>query len=125
MLKYLFILIILSGNALAITNEARLEDASQEQRAMVLFNEIRCVVCSGESIRDSKADIAKSLRELVRDRIKKGDDDQQVLGYIAERYGDVILMRPPFGSDTYMLWLAPVIFLFIGAGLILKACTKR
>jgi cytochrome c-type biogenesis protein CcmH len=126
-MKYTLLLlsILIPCFAFALNAEERLVDNTAELRAHEVFKQIRCVVCAGESINDSKADIAKSLRVLVRDRIKAGDSDAQVLTYITERYGDSILMKPPFDGDTYILWLAPFIMLILGGGLVFIFFKKR
>jgi cytochrome c-type biogenesis protein CcmH len=120
MKKYLFILLtVIPYFAFALTAEERLKDDAQELRAHEVFRQIRCVVCAGESINDSKADIAKSLRMLVREKIEAGDSDEQVLAYVTARYGDAILMKPPFDSNTYILWVAPGLLLVTGFVLVI------
>jgi cytochrome c-type biogenesis protein CcmH len=92
-----------------------LADPAQEARALKLGSEIRCVVCQSESINDSQADMAYDLRQLVRDKIAAGWDDRRITDYIRARYGDFILLRPPFQANTYLLWLSPLFFFGIAA----------
>jgi len=100
--------------ALALTAEATLPDAAQEARARALFHEIRCVVCQSEAIYDSPADVAADMRRLVREQVALGASDADIKSYLVSRYGDVILMKPPFNKATLLLWLGPLLFIFIG-----------
>jgi cytochrome c-type biogenesis protein CcmH len=100
--------------AMALTIDPPLADAAQEARAKVLFYEIRCIVCQGESIADSQADIAGDIRRTIRQRIEAGDSNEAITRYLVSRYGNSILMRPPFESSTILLWIAPLLLLFTG-----------
>jgi cytochrome c-type biogenesis protein CcmH len=73
------------------------------------------MVCQNQSIDDSEAPLARDLRLLVRERLKAGDSDQQVLDFLTARYGDFVLLKPRFGWDTALLWLAPGGVLLLGA----------
>ena len=86
-----------------------------EARAREISKELRCLVCQNQSIDDSNAPLARDLRVLVRERLVAGDDDTGVLSYITARYGDYVLLRPPFKASTYVLWIGPVIILLLGA----------
>jgi cytochrome c-type biogenesis protein CcmH len=86
-----------------------------EARARSLSKELRCMVCQNQSIDDSDAPLARDLRLLVRERLKAGDSDRQVLDFLTARYGDFVLLKPRFGWDTAALWLAPAAVLLIGA----------
>lgn len=94
---------------------AALPDPAQEGRAQALEQEIRCVVCENEPISQSTADMAMDMRRVVRERIAAGESDEQVRRYFSERYGDFILLRPPFDPMTWLLWGGPVLLLAIGA----------
>lgn len=100
--------------ALAVEPEERLDDPVLEARARAISRELRCVVCDGEVIDDSNADIARDLRILVRERLVAGDTDQEVRDYVVERYGEYVLLRPPFSARNAALWIAP--FVLLGAG---------
>lgn len=91
-----------------------LEDAALETRALRLNQEIRCLVCQGQSIADSNADLAYDLRALVRERVAVGDSDAAVLDYLHSRYGDFVLLEPPVKPATYVLWFGPPVLLVIG-----------
>lgn len=99
--------------ALAVEPDEMLADPALESRARDISRELRCVVCQNESIDESNADLARDLRLLVRDRLKKGDSNKQVLDYIVARYGDYVLLKPPFKLTTYALWFGPLIFLLL------------
>lgn len=90
--------------------------AEVETRALALQKEFRCLVCQGESLDESNAPLAEDLRQIIRERIRSGDSDEQVKQYLAARYGPFILLRPPVESDTYLLWLAPVLLIAAGGG---------
>ncbi|NGM23178.1 cytochrome c-type biogenesis protein CcmH [Roseomonas stagni] len=106
--------------AYATTNPAdMLRDPAQEERARALGREIRCMVCQNQSIEDSEVALARDLRLIVRERIVAGDSDAQVRDFLHARYGDFVLLRPPFTWSTAALWLTPVVALMFGAGLIL------
>lgn len=110
----LILLVTIPFAAIALTAEPRLSDPAMEARAQEVFKDIRCVVCSGESIHDSKADLAKEFRTLIRTKIEEGLSDQDILDYMTQRYGDAVLMQPPVTRYTLLLWLAPL--LLLGAG---------
>jgi cytochrome c-type biogenesis protein CcmH len=95
---------------------APLADTAQERRAVALDQEIRCVVCENEPIAQSTADIAGDMRTLVRERIEAGDSDAQIRDYFRARYGDFVLLRPPFDARTWALWGAPLALLLLGGG---------
>ena len=88
----------------AVNPDEMLKDPVLEQRARHLSEELRCMVCQNQSIDDSNAPLAHDLRVLVRQRLSAGDTDQQVLNYLVARYGDFILLKPPFQWDTLLLW---------------------
>ena len=120
------VLALWSAPALAVQPDEVLSDPALETRARALSRELRCMVCQNQSIDDSDAPLARDLRLLVRDRLKAGDSDAQVLGFLTARYGQFVLLRPHFGVDTMLLWLAPVGVLAIGAiALVLFARRRR
>lgn len=94
-----------------------LSDPAQEARARNLQKELRCLVCQGESLDESNASLAVDLRRLIRARIKAGDSDAAIKDFLVSRYGDFILMQPPFEAHTYALWLTPFGVLIVGAGI--------
>ena len=101
----------------------QLEDPRQEARATALMEQLRCVVCQGQSIRDSDAEMAGDMRNFVRTRIQAGESPEQVRSWLVQRYGDWVSYQPRLGGDTLLLWLAPL--LMLGAGLWLAARRLR
>ena len=95
------------SQAFAVEPSEILDDPVLESRAREISKELRCVVCQNQSIDDSNADLARDMRVLVRDRVLAGDSNQQVLDYMVSRYGDFVLLTPPFKAGTYALWLGP------------------
>jgi cytochrome c-type biogenesis protein CcmH len=86
----------------------------EDIRAQTLFKQLRCVVCEGQSLADSQADIAVEMRSMIREQMASGQSDSEILIYFTERYGDSVLMNPPVKSTTIPLWLAPILLLIIG-----------
>lgn len=126
LLAALFFLV--SAAAHAAPAPGALTDPAQEARARALQKELRCMVCQGESIDESNAPLAADLRALVRAHIRAGESDDQIKQFLVARYGDVILMQPPFDADTYALWLTPFLVLMSAAGvaiwLVVRAAKK-
>jgi len=103
----------------------QLPDATQEARAQALMEELRCLVCQGQSIADSDAEIAGDMRHLVRTRIAAGENPRQIRAWLVERYGDWISYRPPAAPIGWPLWGAPLILLLIGGLLVRKRIRLR
>src|SRR4051794_29574070 len=106
---------LITGPAHAVRPDEMLADPALETRARDIGQELRCLVCRNQSIDDSDADLAHDLRVLVRERLKAGDTDDQVIGYIRSRYGDFVLLQPPFKLGTVLLWIGPALILLLGA----------
>lgn len=119
MRRLLLALFFLAAAAPAQSSPApdTLSNPVQEARARSLQKELRCLVCQGESLDESNASLAVDLRRLIRARIKAGDSDEAIKNFLVSRYGDFILMRPPFETPTYALWLTPFGALIVGAGI--------
>ncbi|MBI1204028.1 MAG: cytochrome c-type biogenesis protein CcmH [Rhodopseudomonas sp.] len=117
----------LSGpSARAVTPDEMLKDPALEARARVLSQELRCMVCQNQSIDDSEAPLAKDLRILVRERLTKGDTDKQVLDFLVARYGAFVLLKPPFETETLLLWgVTPVVLLIGIAALVVMARRRK
>jgi cytochrome c-type biogenesis protein CcmH len=96
---------------LAVQPDEMLADPSLEARARSLSLEMRCPVCQNQSIDDSNAELARDLRLLIRERLLAGDSDTEVIDYLVARYGAFIRLKPRFGTDTLILWLAPALLL--------------
>ncbi|WP_321395304.1 cytochrome c-type biogenesis protein [Emcibacter sp.] len=116
----------LAQTAFAIgVDDGRLKDPAQEERAQALMKQLRCLVCQNQSIVDSNAELAQDLRMVVRERIRAGETDEQVLSYMTDRYGDWVLLKPPLKSKTMMLWFSPLILLVSGAGFAVLYLRRR
>lgn len=107
-------LTLFSGTASAVDPHEKLADPTMEIRARAISAELRCVVCQNQSIDESEADLAKDLRKVIRTRIVAGDSDQDVIDYVVARYGDFVLLRPPFKGATVILWFGPLLFALCG-----------
>ncbi|WP_237216043.1 cytochrome c-type biogenesis protein [Falsiroseomonas oryziterrae] len=106
-------------SAHAVGNPAdMLPDPALEERARNLGRDIRCMVCQNQSIEDSEVGLARDLRLIVRERIVAGDSDAQVMAFLHARYGDFVLLKPPFAWSTAALWATPVVAVLAGLGLI-------
>lgn len=110
-----FVTLLPAQPAFAVRAPETLADPAQEARARALQQQFRCPVCQGESLADSGAPLAADLRHLIRQRIEAGDSDQQIRQFLVARYGNFILMQPPFENATYVLWLMPVVVLISAA----------
>lgn len=97
-----------------------LKDPALEARAREVGKQLRCVVCQNQAIDDSNAELAGDMRVLVRDRIMAGDSNAQVVDYMVDRYGDYVLLDPPFNAATLVLWIGPEVIAGLGLlGLVL------
>ncbi|MEC9344589.1 MAG: cytochrome c-type biogenesis protein [Pseudomonadota bacterium] len=117
-MRGLFLAIALTFAALpafAIFTEKPLADPEQEARARELMHELRCLVCQNQAISESNAPLARDLREVLRERIAAGDSDAEALDYMVQRFGDWVLLQPPFKPETWLLWLGPLLILVPGA----------
>jgi len=104
-------MLVASAPVLAIDANEMFADPAKEARALAIGKQLRCLVCQNQSIFDSNADLARELRVVVRERIENGDTDSEAMTYIAERYGDYVLLEPPVKPTTYVLWVAPLLLL--------------
>ena len=107
--------VLLAAPAVAVEPDEVLKDPALEARAREIGKELRCLVCQNQSIDDSNAPLARDLRLLVRERLTEGDSDAEVIGFVVARYGDFVLLEPPFKATTLLLWLGPALVLVGGA----------
>jgi cytochrome c-type biogenesis protein CcmH len=115
-----------AARALAVQPDEMLPDPALETRARALSKELRCMVCQNQSIDDSDAPLARDLRILVREHLRAGETDRQVLDFLIARYGEFVLLRPRFSPHTVLLWLTPLGVLVIGAlGIAMSARRQR
>ncbi|MGV3550190.1 cytochrome c-type biogenesis protein [Rhizobium sp.] len=111
--------------ALAVNPDEILADPVLEARARAISAGLRCMVCQNQSIDDSNAELAKDLRLLVRDRLRAGDSDRQVMDYIVSRYGEFVLLKPPLGVNTVLLWGMPAALLVVGGIILFIQVSRR
>jgi len=112
----LALMLLLSAPAFAQIGDTtyRLRDPGQETRAREIGKELRCLVCQNQSIEDSDAPLARDLRRIVREQVEQGASNEQVMRFVHERYGDFVLLRPPFRWSTLLLWATPALALLGG-----------
>ncbi|AWN41194.1 cytochrome c-type biogenesis protein [Methylobacterium durans] len=117
--------LLAGGAAQAVQPEEVMKDPAQEARAREISAGLRCLVCQNQSIDDSDAPLARDLRLIVRERIRAGDDNQQVEDFVVRRYGEFVLLRPVLGWHTLLLWLTPLAALLLGALGIWRLARRR
>jgi cytochrome c-type biogenesis protein CcmH len=121
----LIALLLLASTALAIEPSEMLKDPALEARAREIGRALRCVVCQNQAIDDSNAEVAHDMRRAVRERLTAGDSDDAVMAFMTARYGDYVLLKPPFKSGTWLLWLGGPLVLLVAGGALLLAARKR
>lgn len=117
--------LLLAGPALAVEPSEMLANPALESRAREIGRGLRCVVCQNQAIDDSNAEVARDMRRAVRERLVAGDDDQKVFAYMVARYGDYVLLKPPFRAGTWLLWLGGPLVLIVAGGALLFAARRR
>lgn len=125
-MKHLLFAVLLCLSAGASAGEAKplADDPALEQRLIKLSEDLRCLVCQNESLAGSHAELAQDLRREIREQMRSGKNDQQVVGYLTQRYGDFVLYKPPLKPVTWLLWFGPFALL-IGAAWGFYAFLKR
>jgi len=113
-LIYLMTTQIVAINCYSVEPDEFLQNPKKELRARNISKNVRCLVCQNQSIDESSAPLAKDLRILIRKKIKQGDSDEEIYDFLTERYGDFILLNPPFKISTLFLWILPFVFLAVG-----------
>jgi cytochrome c-type biogenesis protein CcmH len=101
-------------NIYSVEPEEFLQNPKQELKARNISKNVRCLVCQNQSIDESAAPLAKDLRILIRKKVKEGHTENEIYKFLTDRYGDFILLKPPFKKTTFMLWFLPFVFLAIG-----------
>jgi cytochrome c-type biogenesis protein CcmH len=119
------LVLLAPGAARAVTPDEMLKDPALEARARELSQELRCLVCQNQSIDDSAAPLAHDLRVLVRERLKAGDTNRQVLDFLVARYGEFVLLKPRFELHTLLLWGLPPLALVGGIAGLFLAMRRR
>ena len=124
----LFALVLLAfATAAAPAKEAApaAQDPVLEKRVMALAEELRCLVCQNQTLADSNAPLAEDLRSQIRERMREGNSDAQVVDYLVARYGDFVLYRPPLKATTILLWFGPLLLLAAGFAVLLRRLLRR
>ena len=118
-------LLLAAATATPDYGNTQLPDRQAEAQARALMGELRCVVCQGQSIADSDADMAADMRALVRQRIARGESPKAIRAWLIERYGDYVSYDPPLSGATALLWATPILLLAIGAWIAWSSFRKR
>ena len=126
-LRFFSLLLICLVASLAIAKDAQPlgEDPAVEQRLTKLSQELRCLVCQNETLAESRADLAEDLRREIRQQIKAGKSDKEIVAFLTERYGDFVLYRPRVTPTTYLLWFGPFVLLLGGLWILFTYIRQR
>ena len=122
---HLLVLCSLSAAVLAQTAQPLAEDPEVEKRLQVLSQELRCLVCQNETLADSRAGLAEDLRREIREQIKAGKSDKEIIAFLTARYGDFVLYRPRVTPTTYLLWFGPFVLLAVGLVVLYRQLKQR
>ena len=127
LLTGLFLGFAMTGVGLAQSNTAPSvsDNPALEKKVLEVSNELRCLVCQNQTIADSNADLAVDLKNQVRQQLSEGRSKQEILKYMAERYGDFVLYKPPFNAATVMLWVGPFLLMLLGLILLVRQIKQR
>jgi cytochrome c-type biogenesis protein CcmH len=121
----LLVLCSLATAVLAQTAQPLAEDPEVEKRLQVLSQELRCLVCQNETLADSRAGLAEDLRREIREQIKAGKSDKEIITFLTARYGDFVLYRPRVTPTTYLLWFGPFVLLAVGLVVLYRQLKQR
>jgi len=125
-LRLLALLLLAFATAAAAKEAApAAQDPVLEKRVMALAEELRCLVCQNQTLADSNAPLAEDLRNQIRERMREGNSDAQVVDYLVARYGDFVLYRPPLKATTVLLWFGPLLLLAAGFAVLLRRLLRR
>lgn len=129
MTKYLLALLFCVLNLPAAAQEGvavpLADDPALEERVLELSHKLRCLVCQNQSIAESNAPLAVDLRDQVREQLAAGRNENEVVDYLVDRYGDFVLYEPPFNKFTLALWLGPLLLLLLGTGILFNRLRQR
>ena len=113
-ITFIFISQLLLSNSYSVEPDEILQNQKQELRARNISKNIRCMICQNQSIDESNAPLARDLRILIRNKIKEGNNNEEIYIFLTDRYGDFILLKPPLKLSTLALWFLPFIFFIVG-----------
>jgi len=120
-----FLLCLVALAVAAQTARPLAEDPEIEKRLQTLSQELRCLVCQNETLADSRADLAEDLRREIREQMKAGKNDKEIIAFLTARYGDFVLYRPRVTPTTYLLWFGPFLLLVIGLAVLYRQLKQR
>jgi len=124
-LAYLLLLCALAVTVVAQTAQPLAEDPEVENRLQELSKELRCLVCQNETLADSRAGLAEDLRKEIREQMKAGKSDKEIITFLTARYGDFVLYRPRVTPVTYLLWFGPFVLLAVGLVVLYRQLKQR
>ena len=126
-MKAFLLLVMLLFSVAVSAQEAQpvSEDPALEQRLLRLSQELRCLVCQNETLADSQAGLAQDLRGQIREQMRAGKTDKEIISYLTDRYGQFVLYRPPVQPTTYLLWFGPFLFLLGALALLFRYVKQR
>lgn len=116
---------LLPGFAAAREAAPLAADPALEERVKTLGQDLRCLVCQNQTLSDSNAPLAEDLRQVIREQIRLGKNDEEVRGFLVERYGDFVLYKPPLKASTLLLWTGPFVLLALGLSVLAALLRKR
>ena len=122
---FLVLLSVFTVSAYAKEAQPSAADPVLEERVMKLSKELRCLVCQNETLADSRADLAEDLRGQIREQMKAGKSDKEIVAYLTDRYGKFILYNPPVDPTTYLLWFGPFVLLLGGLTVLFRYLKQR
>jgi len=126
MRAFFFITLLICFATLGIAKDAQPnEDPQIEQRMKALTEQLRCLVCQNETLADSRADLAEDLRKQIREQMKAGKSDQEIIAFLTARYGDFVLYKPPVKATTYLLWFGPFVLMIVGTAVLFRYLKAR
>ncbi len=126
MIRIFILWLALTAPAIAVSNPAELlSDPAQEDRARALGQQLRCLVCQNNSVEESEAEFARDMRRVIRQRVQAGDDDAQVIAWMAARYGEFVRLNPAVTAQTALLWASPFLALLAGGAAVMLARRRR
>lgn len=121
----LFLVFVIFSNAVAKEAQPRAADPVLEARVTKLAKELRCLQCQNETLAESRADLAEDLRSKIREQMRAGKSDEEIIAYLTDRYGKFILYNPPVDPTTYLLWFGPFVVLLAGLFLLFRYLKQR
>jgi cytochrome c-type biogenesis protein CcmH len=125
LIALVFLLFMAAQCAWAAEAQPVAQDPELEKRVQALTEELRCLVCQNQTIADSHADLAIDLKNQVREKMKQGMSNQEIIDYMVARYGDFVLYRPPVKAATLLLWFGPLLLLVVGMGVLFYRLSRR